>query len=106
MAKAKEMIFTGKIISAEDAEKIGLVNQVVEPEVLLATAWAMADEIAAKSQITIQVAKQVVAQGADTDLVTGLMLEKLGQSFIFGTEDHMEGICAFLEKRNPNFKNK
>jgi len=106
MAKAKEMIFTGKIISAEDAEKIGLVNQVVEPEVLLATAWAMADEIAAKSQITIQVAKQVVAQGANTDLVTGLMLEKLGQSFIFGTEDHMEGICAFLEKRNPNFKNK
>lgn len=106
VAKAKELIFTGKIISAEEAEKIGLVNMVVEPEALMEIAWAMAKEIAAKSQVTLQVAKQVVGQGANTDLATGLMLEKLGQSFIFGTEDHLEGICAFLEKRAPVFKNK
>lgn len=106
MAKAKELIFTGKIISADEAEKIGLVNLVTEPETLMETALAMASDIAAKSRITIQVAKQVVSQGAETDLATGLMLEKLGQSFIFGTEDHLEGICAFLEKRSPVFRNK
>lgn len=106
MAKAKELIFTGKIISADEAEKIGLVNLVTEPETLMETALAMANDIAAKSRITIQVAKQVVSQGAETDLATGLMLEKLGQSFIFGTEDHLEGICAFLEKRSPVFSNK
>lgn len=106
VAKAKELIFTGKIISADEAEKIGLVNLVVDPEALMEAGWAMANEIASKSQITVQVAKQVVSQGAETDLATGLMLEKLGQSFVFGTEDHLEGICAFLEKRSPNFKNR
>ena len=102
-AKAKEMIFTGKIITAEEAERIGLVNAVVEPQVLMETVLAMANDIAAKSAVTLQVAKQVVNQGLNTDLATGLMLEKLGQSFIFGTEDRMEGISAFLEKRSPHF---
>lgn len=106
VAKAKELIFTGKIISADEAEKIGLVNMVVDSEALMEAAWAMANEIASKSQITVQVAKQVVSQGAETDLATGMMLEKLGQSFVFGTEDHLEGICAFLEKRSPDFKNR
>ena len=106
VAKAKELIFTGKIISADEAEKMGLINLVVEPESLMEAGWAMANEIASKSQITVQVAKQVVSQGAETDLATGLMLEKLGQSFVFGTEDHLEGICAFLEKRSPDFKNR
>lgn len=106
IGKAKELIFTGKIISAEEAEKIGLVNMVVEPESLMETAWKMADDIAAKSQLTLQVAKQVVCQGAETDLTTALMLERVAQSFVFGTEDHLEGISAFLEKRTPVFKNK
>lgn len=105
-AKAKEMIFTGKIITAEEAEKIGLVNCVVEPQELMEKALAMAKDIADKSSITLQVAKQVVNQGLNTDLATGLMLEKLGQSFIFGTEDRLEGITAFLEKRSPSFKGK
>ena len=105
-AKAKEMIFTGKIITAEEAEKIGLVNCVVEPAELMEKTLAMARDIAAKSIITLQVAKQVVNQGLNTDLATGLMLEKLGQSFIFGTADRLEGITAFLEKRTPKFTGK
>lgn len=106
LAKAKEMIFTGKIITADEAERIGLVNSIVEPQELMNTALAMANSIAAKSSITVQVAKQVVNQGFNADLATGLMLEKLGQSFIFGTEDRMEGVSAFLEKRPPVFKGK
>lgn len=105
-AKAKEMIFTGKIISAVEAERIGLVNAVVEPQALMETVLALANDMAAKSAVTLQVAKQVVNQGLSTDLTTGLMLEKLGQSFIFGTEDRMEGISAFLEKRSPHFSGK
>lgn len=104
IAKAKELIFTGKAISADEAEKIGLVNRVVEQEELLDTAFAMAREIAAKSPLTVKVAKQVINQGASTDLAAGLALERMGQSFIFGTHDHLEGINAFLEKRKPEFK--
>ena len=105
-AKAKEMIFTGKIITAEEAERIGLVNAVVEPQALMETVLAMANDIAAKSAITIHLAKQIINQGANTDLPTGLLLEKLGQSLVFSTEDRVEGITAFLEKRSPKFKGK
>jgi len=105
-AKAKEMIFTGKIITAAEAEKIGLVNCVVEPQELMEKTLTIANEIARKSSIALQVAKQVVNQGLNTNLAAGLMLEKLGQSFIFGTADRMEGITAFLEKRSPLFTGK
>lgn len=105
-AKAKEMIFTGKMITAEEAEKIGLVNSVAEPQELMEKTLAMAKDIADKSSITIQVAKQVINQGLNADLATGLMLEKFGQSFIFGTDDRVEGIAAFLEKRPPSFTGK
>lgn len=106
VAKAKELIYTGKIISAEEAEKIGLVNMVVEHDSLLETAWEMAADISKKSQIVIKVAKQIISQGADCNLTTGLLLEKLGQTFVFSTDDHMEGICSFLEKREAVYQGK
>jgi enoyl-CoA hydratase len=106
LGKAKEMIFTGKIISAQEAEKIGLVNQVVSQVELLAETMKLADEIAAKSPIITRTAKMIINRGAESDLDSGLVMERLAQSFAFSTEDHLEGINAFLEKRPARFTGK
>lgn len=103
LGKAKELVFTGKIISAQDAERIGLVNQVVPKAELLKETMDMAKSIAAKSPIVAKVAKTVINKGYDADLASGLKIEVLAQSFVFSTKDHMEGIDAFLEKRAPSF---
>jgi enoyl-CoA hydratase len=104
LGKAKELIFTGKVITAEEAERIGLVNAVVDTGELMEKVLAMAGEICAKSPLTLRIAKFVVNNGFNADLTTGLALERLGQTAVFGTEDHMEGICSFLEKRSPAYK--
>ncbi len=104
LAKAKELVFTGKIIGAQEAERIGLVNMVVKKESLLDETTAMAKAITEKSPLTLKVAKLVMNKGFETDLGSALNLERLGQTFIFGTQDHLEGINAFLEKRVPAFK--
>jgi enoyl-CoA hydratase len=104
LGKAKELIFTGKLITAEEAARIGLVNMVVEPAEVMDCALAMARDICAKSPFALRVAKLVVNNGANADLGTALTLERLGQTAVFGTEDHLEGISAFLEKRDPVYK--
>jgi enoyl-CoA hydratase len=104
LGKAKELIFTGKIITAEEAARIGLVNTLVEPTGLMDCALAMARDICTKSPFTLRVAKLVVDNGYNADIATALALERLGQTAVFATEDHLEGICAFLEKRDPAYK--
>lgn len=104
IGKAKELIFTGKVISATEAEKIGLVNMVVEPEKLMETTLEMALQMISKSPLVMKLAKFVINRGYDVDMDTALALERLGQTVVFGTSDHTEGIMAFLEKRSPQFK--
>jgi len=106
IAKAKELIFTGKIIRAEEAMQLGLVNQVTEDtrEDLMAAAEEMAKQIMAKGPVAIQMAKIAISIGAETDINTGLMLERLAQTIALSTEDRKEGTAAFLEKRSPQFK--
>lgn len=104
IGKAKELIFTGKLISATEAEKIGLVNMVVEPEKLMETTLEMALQMISKSPLVMKLAKFVINRGYDVDMDTALALERLSQTVVFGTSDHMEGIMAFLEKRSPQFK--
>ena len=104
IGKAKELIYTGDIITAQEALSIGLINRVVTAAELMAETLLMAARIASKSPIVLQVAKRVVSSGADTDLASALTLELMAQSFVFSTNDHLEGICSFLEKREPEFK--
>ena len=106
LGKARELIFTGKIITAQEAEQIGLVNCVVPQPVLLEKSLEMANAIAAKSPIVTRIAKLVVNRGIESDLTSGLQAELLAQSLVFSTEDHLEGINAFLEKREPKFTGK
>ena len=106
LGKAKEMIYTGKAISAQEAEQIGLVNCVVPKSELPAKTLEMAQAIAAKSPIVIKTAKLVINRGFESDLKSGLQSELLAQSFVFSTDDHLEGLNAFLEKREPKFVGK
>lgn len=107
-AKAKELIFTGKIISAEEAEKIGLVNLVTENtrEALMEAAENMAQAIAKRGPVALSMAKIAITYGQDSSVETGLMLERLAQTIALSTDDRKEGTAAFIEKRKPNFSGK
>ena len=102
--RAKEMIFTGKHISAAEAKEIGLVNLICAPEELLSTAMATAKLIASKGKASLRAAKQAINQGMNTDLPTGLALERDGFALMLASPDAKEGTDAFLEKRKAVFK--
>lgn len=106
IGRAKELIYTGRIITAEEALQIGLVNRVTEDtqEAVLNEATAIAKQILAKGPIAIMMAKIAINTGYETDINTGLMIERLAQTVAFSTEDRKEGTAAFLEKRSPSFK--
>ena len=99
IGKAKELIFTGDIISAEEAERIGLIEKVVEDGTVLEAAIEMAKKIKAKGPVAITLAKQAINVGANTDLYSGLCFERYSQAIAFSTADKAEGTLAFIEKR-------
>lgn len=104
MGMAKELIFTGDMIDAATAEKIGLVNKVVEHEKLLSATMEIANKIVSKSAVALKFAKAAVNAGSD--LNAGLRSEANLFGVLFTTEDAKEGLTAFLEKRKPQFKGK
>lgn len=104
MAKACELIFTGAVIDAAEALRLGIVSQVLAPEELLPTALALARAIAAGPPIAIRLAKRGLYRNAESDLRTALEYETFAQNTCFETEDATEGIKAFVEKRAPQFK--
>jgi enoyl-CoA hydratase len=104
--KAKELIFTGEILSAYDAKQLGLVNKVVPMEILIKTAEEMADKMIQKGPLALRFAKLSINAGYELSQSYGLKVEKLTQAVLMTSEDKFEGTSAFLEKRKPNFKGK
>jgi enoyl-CoA hydratase len=102
--KAKELILTGDIIPAREAERIGLVNKVVAIDQLLSTAIEMAQKMITKGPLALYLAKKAIDAGSDAPLHVGMMVEKLSQAVLMSTEDKVEGTSAFLEKRPPRFR--
>lgn len=104
--KAMEMILTGKSISAQEANRCGLVNLVVPVERLMDEAKKMAHEIASNPPISIRAAKSSVLAALGSPLEVGLEYERKTYYSLYDTEDAREGMNAFLEKRKPRFKGK
>jgi len=106
IAKAKELIFTGKVIDSKEANKIGLVNKVVEAEELMKESLSMAGQISKNGQIAVRYSKTAINKGYDLDFDSGNEMEKMLFALCFATADQKEGMKAFLGKRKPSFKNK
>jgi enoyl-CoA hydratase len=104
--RAKELIYTARIISAEQAMQLGIANRVCAPDALMEEARETAKEIMKKGPIGVELAKRVINQGSDLDLGSGLALEQAAFPLVFATEDQKEGVAAFLEKRPAKFTGK
>jgi len=104
--KAMELILTGDVITAAEAERLNLISKAVPQEELMDTAKEYARRISLKGPLALRMAKAAVNRGADMEMENALYLEKLAQTILIGSEDKLEGTQAFLEKRTPQFKGK
>ena len=104
LARARELVYQGHAITAEEALRVGLVNRVVPPARLAEEAARLAAELAAKAPLALAQAKRATALAADADLTTGCRFEVEAFAVAFAAEDRVEGLTAFLEKRPPVWK--
>jgi methylglutaconyl-CoA hydratase len=104
IGKAKELIFTAKRITTQEAAQIGLVEYVVPRAQLMEKALEIATQIATNAPIAVRQAKLAVNRSLDVDLVTGLRLEQMAYEVTIPTKDRLEGLQAFKEKRKPVYK--
>lgn len=106
VAQAKELIFTARRIGAARALELGLVNHVVDSENLLTVAEELAEEIAKNGPIAVRQAKLAIDDGMGVDLSTGIAIERMAYEVVIPTEDRLEGLQAFAEKRTPKYRGK
>jgi enoyl-CoA hydratase len=106
LGKARELIYTGNVITAAEALQIGLVNSVAEPDALGAAVEAIAEKIASRAPLAVAAAKKVLRQGADLPLGQALVLEAEAFGGLFASADQKEGMSAFLAKRPPRYEGK
>lgn len=105
-SKAMDMHLTGRFMDAQEAERVGLVSRIVPDKMLMEVAFEVAVKIAEKSQITAKAAKDAVNRSFETTLSEGLLFERRVFHSLFATDDQKEGMSAFLEKRDPQFRDK
>ena len=106
MKKAKELLFTGDLISGKEAEKMGIVNYAVPAETLDQTVEKFVAKLADKSPIGLEYMKKLVNASPECSLETGLLMERAAVKYLGSTEDHREAMAAMKEKRKPIFKGK
>jgi enoyl-CoA hydratase len=104
IAWAKEIVLGGQNLRADDALRIGLANRVFEADELLAKALEAGEAVASNGPVAVASAKRVLQQAQDADLRVANALEQTAFGAVFATEDKTEGVAAFLEKRDPNFR--
>jgi enoyl-CoA hydratase len=102
--RAMELVLTGDMITAAEAERFGLVNRVFPVELFLEEAKNLGRKIAAKPVLAVRAAKEAVLKSANTALDEGLEFERKSFYLLFASEDKSEGMKAFLEKRKPEYK--
>lgn len=103
LGKTKELVFTGEMIGAEEALRIGLVEKVVPHEEIMDEALKLAGAIAKRGPLAVRLSKTAINAGSEMDLQKALLLEKTLVSLCFDSNDRVEGMKAFLEKREPEF---
>jgi enoyl-CoA hydratase len=105
-AKAMDLILTGRMMDAVEAERAGLVSRIVAPEKLLDEAVEAATRIASLSRASVLMAKESVNRAFELPLAEGLRFERRMFHSLFATQDQKEGMAAFVEKRKPAFRNR
>jgi enoyl-CoA hydratase/carnithine racemase len=100
----KELVLTGRFISAEEARQIGLITRVAEDADLLDHAQELGESFGQKSREALGIAKVAIDLCANTDVTSGRIIERLGQSLLLHEPDHDEGMASFREKRPPKFR--
>ena len=105
-SKAMDMHLTGRMMLAEEAEQSGLVSRVFPAKTLMDETMKIAHKIAEKSMLSVMAAKEAVNRAEETSLSEGLLFERRIFHGLFSTEDQSEGMNAFVEKREPQFRDK
>ena len=103
LGKTKELVFTGEMIDAQEALRIGLIEKMVPPEETMTEALSLAGSIAKRGPLAVQLSKTAINAGSEMDLQKALLLEKTLVSLCFDSADRVEGMQSFLEKREPSF---
>ena len=103
-ARARELILTGRVLTAAEAERIGLVHEVVQAGQAVARATEVGEEIAERGPLAVREAKRLIDLAVETDIETGLAAELEASVRVFATDDLLEGATAFLAKRDPEYR--
>jgi 2-(1,2-epoxy-1,2-dihydrophenyl)acetyl-CoA isomerase len=103
-ARTKELVWTGRTVEPEEAERLGLANRVVPTDTLAKEGEALAREVAASPPIPVSLTKSLIGRAAETSLETALERDGQAQATCIDTEDHREAVAAYLERRPPRFQ--